>query len=235
VLGNLPYQLLAGAGQVAQLLDGRWRYKARANQSVRKQIGNPGGVTNIGLATRNVADVLGVGQHQLKVTLEQMPHRLPVHPCSFHRHVSHGVLSEPVVELQQSRGRRREAFHLVVRWLRDAADTGDNAILVYVQPGTARIQHLHRCSSVIAKTRWRREKPSSSKSNIRAPERKRSWQQFGVLARSRVQLVYGLVAPRNKPTSFPTPPRSYRKALAPDHPLFSFMPRGLAAAGQMWN
>jgi hypothetical protein len=36
----------------------------------------------------------------------------------------------------------------------------------------------------------------------RAPERKRSWQQSGVLAGSRVQLVNGLVAPRrNRPHS----------------------------------
>ena len=41
-----------------------------------------------------------------------------------------------------------------------------------------------------------REKPSNS--SIRAPQRQRSWQQFGVLAGFRVQLANGLTAPRSR-------------------------------------
>jgi hypothetical protein len=38
---NGPHQLLSGAGEVAQLLDGDRRYEPRANQPVRGQIRDP--------------------------------------------------------------------------------------------------------------------------------------------------------------------------------------------------
>jgi hypothetical protein len=36
---------------------------------------------------RDVADVLGIGQHQFEVFFEQMPPRFPVHAGRFRRHM----------------------------------------------------------------------------------------------------------------------------------------------------
>ena len=60
----LPHQLLAGAQQVAHLLSLLIRHKAAADQAVRQQIGQPGGVVHVGLAPRHILDVRRVRQHQ---------------------------------------------------------------------------------------------------------------------------------------------------------------------------
>jgi hypothetical protein len=76
------------------------------------------------------------------------------------------------------------------------------AVLMHVKSRTSRIQYFHSYFSPTGIVMWPREKPWSSKSRIRAPERKRSWQQFGVLAGSRVQLAFGLMAPwKGRPRS----------------------------------
>ena len=51
---------------------GGGRHEAGADQAVREQIGEPHRIVDVGLAAGDVADVLGVGQHQLEV-------RLPAH------------------------------------------------------------------------------------------------------------------------------------------------------------
>jgi len=60
----LPHQLLAGAQQVAHLLSLLIRHKAAADQAVRQQIGQPGGVVHVGLAPRHILDVRRVREHQ---------------------------------------------------------------------------------------------------------------------------------------------------------------------------
>ena len=131
-----------------------------------------------------------------------MPYRFPVHPGRLHRHMRHPMPTQELVALEQCRGGRRKRLHFIVRGLRNTADTRHDAILMHVKPSTARIQHVHTASRMIAMLMRRQEKPLLSKSNIRAPERKRSWQQFGVLAGSPVQLANGLAAPRtNRPRS----------------------------------
>ncbi len=57
VAGDLAHELFAGAGEIAQLLDGsRWN-EATADQTVREQVGYPRRVVHVALATRDVADV----------------------------------------------------------------------------------------------------------------------------------------------------------------------------------
>jgi len=49
-----------------------------------QQVGQPHGVIDIRLATGHVLDVCGVGQHQLEMAFENVPHGLPIHPGGFH-------------------------------------------------------------------------------------------------------------------------------------------------------
>src|SRR3954468_12482605 len=67
VAGLLAGQLLASAGEVAQdLLGDRWD-EAGPNETMGQQIGQPRGVIHVGFAPWHGLDVVGVGQHQLKV------------------------------------------------------------------------------------------------------------------------------------------------------------------------
>ena len=80
----LAHELLARARQRAQLLHRRRRHEAGADQAVGQQVGQPHRVVDVGLAPGHVLDVRGVGQHQLEVAFEHMPHRLPVHAGGLH-------------------------------------------------------------------------------------------------------------------------------------------------------
>ena len=81
-------ELLAGAQQAAQFLRLGIRHKAAADQPVGHQIGQPGGVVDIGLAPRDVLDMPGIRQHQGQIAVAQnMPDRLPVDAGRLHRHV----------------------------------------------------------------------------------------------------------------------------------------------------
>jgi hypothetical protein len=168
MLRDLTHQLLAGARQIAQLLDGRGRHEARSNQPVREQIGAPSRIAHVGLASRHIADVLRIGQHQLEVTFEQVPYRFPIHSRGLHGHVRHSVCAEPLLQLNQRAGGRSKSPGLIGLRLADAAHTCYDAVLVHIEPGTARIQHLH---GLPPEQKARREKPSSSNSSIRAPQR----------------------------------------------------------------
>jgi hypothetical protein len=101
----LPHQLLAGAQQVAHLLGLLIRHKAAADQAMRQQIGQPGGVIHVGLAPRHVLDVCGVRQHQGEIAVAQdMPHRLPVDAGRLHRDVDTSLGREPFDNASSSVG-----------------------------------------------------------------------------------------------------------------------------------
>ena len=87
VLHHLPHQLLARAGQIAQFLDRPRRNEARADQPMRQQIRDPGGIVDVALASGDVVSVRRIGQHQLELAPQHMPHRLPIHSGGFHRYV----------------------------------------------------------------------------------------------------------------------------------------------------
>jgi len=61
VAGLLAHRLLAGARACPQLLRRRPRHKARADQAVRQQVGQPQRVGDTGLAAGHVLDVRGIG------------------------------------------------------------------------------------------------------------------------------------------------------------------------------
>src|SRR5439155_12713098 len=47
--GDLAHELLAGAGEIAQVLDRLGRDEAAADEAMREEIGDPGGIVDVGL------------------------------------------------------------------------------------------------------------------------------------------------------------------------------------------
>lgn len=76
-----------------------------------QQIGNPDRSIHVGIAAGHIADVLGIGENQVKVLMQYMSHRFPVH-AALHRHVADTVAPQPLAQLQQRRQRRGEAPYL---------------------------------------------------------------------------------------------------------------------------
>src|SRR5213076_2416102 len=81
------YQLAPVAGQVAQFANGLGGYKARSQQSMQQQIGNPLRILHVGLAPGHVLDVLCIGHDQLERSFQNGVDRFPVHPGALHGHV----------------------------------------------------------------------------------------------------------------------------------------------------
>jgi hypothetical protein len=92
----LAHELLARARELSQLLDGLERDEAPPDEPMRQQLREPLGVLDVGLASRHVLDVLGVGQDQLEALLHHVPHRLPVDPGRLHHDVRDLVEPEPI-------------------------------------------------------------------------------------------------------------------------------------------
>jgi len=102
-------ELLAGTQQAAQFLCLGIRHKAAADQPMGHQIGQPGGVVDIGLAPRNVLDVPGIDQHQGKIVVAQnVPNRLPVDAGRLHRDVRALLACQPLRQGQEILCRRPE-------------------------------------------------------------------------------------------------------------------------------
>jgi hypothetical protein len=101
---------------------------------VRHQIGQPGGVVDVGLAPRHVLDVGGVGQRQLEFAIgEDMPNRLPINTGGLHDNVSHAVLGQPLRQRQQSLGCGLEGMHLCAYLaLSHVTHTGHHGFLMNV-------------------------------------------------------------------------------------------------------
>jgi hypothetical protein len=146
---DLPAALLdlglAVAGQLAQLPDRLGRHEAGADQAVLDQLGDPGGVGHIGLATRHVVHVRRVQQPTLDLVLQQLPDRLPVAPGRLHPHPGHPEAAQPLGQQHQPGGRRGEPAGLgvapavVVRH----PHAGGHRVLVHVQASATRNQRLH--------------------------------------------------------------------------------------------
>ena len=140
-------QLLAVAGQVAQLGDHRWRHEAGPQQPALAQLGQPLRVADIGLAARQVLHRVRVGQQQLpsRDRVEDMPDRFPEHPGGLHRDLSDTLGDQPVAQLAQRRGERPEPAHR-----RPSAPGGTrgsyarhHGVLVHVQARAPGNDHIH--------------------------------------------------------------------------------------------
>ena len=91
---------------------GRGGTKLPRIKPMRQQIRQPLRVIDVALAARHILDVLGVGQRQLELALEQMPDGLPVDARRFHGDVGDLVARQPVRQFQQAarRGRHRQTL-----------------------------------------------------------------------------------------------------------------------------
>ena len=146
----LPYELFARTRQVPELRDGlRW-HEAAPDQAMRQQIRHPGGVLGIALTARHVAHLSRVGQHQLQLALQHMPHRLPINARGLHRRVAAPAFGEPLGQRVQRSCRGAELPHLPLH-LPAFGDpnTGDHRLLVHVESRAPAMQHFHGAPSVV--------------------------------------------------------------------------------------
>ena len=81
VTAPLPHELLAGSQQVAHLLRRLVGNETRSDQPVRQQVGQPGGIVDVGFAAGHILDVCRVRQHRLSrlaISLNFRKHQLVV-------------------------------------------------------------------------------------------------------------------------------------------------------------
>ncbi len=134
---SLLQQLGLLARQIAQIALLTIRHKTRLQKPALQQLRDPLRVLHVGLASRHFLDVLGVYHPHLKMTLEDVKNRLPVHPRRFHCRVRDLLLSQPLTQLQKI-GRHRtkpskRALHCAILHIQDA-HTRHHHILVYIHP-----------------------------------------------------------------------------------------------------
>jgi hypothetical protein len=87
---------LAVTGQIPQLTDRGRGHEAAPQQPVFQQLGQPGGVADIGLAAGEDLDVAGVDQQQLEACpLEHVPDGLPVLAGGLHHHLGDLLGGQP--------------------------------------------------------------------------------------------------------------------------------------------
>ena len=144
VANHFAHRLSPRSRQIAQLPDRSRRHEARRNQPVCQQIGNPGRIVHVALATRNVAHLLGIGQDQRKALIQHVPHRLPVNPGRLHRYVRDAQALQPIAQRHQLARRGAEPAHL----LHHLATRKDPRAchhfgLVNVEASTASIENFH--------------------------------------------------------------------------------------------
>src|ERR671930_200215 len=142
--GLFADQLRPSTSEVAQLLQRRLGDETAADEAVGEEVGDPGGVVDVGLAPRDVADVHGVGEDEFEAARQHVPDRLPVHPCGFHGDVGTPVGGEPIAQGEQLSGGGSEGLHLPGD-LGPGPDAGagDDAVLVHIQSGALGMNHVH--------------------------------------------------------------------------------------------
>jgi hypothetical protein len=89
-------EFAAIAQQFAQLAQWGGRHKALGDQPVADQIGDPLGVLHVGLAPGHVADVTGVTDDQIDMSLQHGIDRAPVDAGALHADMRHPRRREPV-------------------------------------------------------------------------------------------------------------------------------------------
>jgi hypothetical protein len=109
-------------------------HEAPPDQTMRQQVGNPGRIVGVALATGH-----GIGQDLLEPTFQDMPHGLPVDTCGLHRHIGAPGLLQPIRELNQAPCRR-----LLLLASDYQPKTGHHLLLMHVQTYSPSVQCLHR-------------------------------------------------------------------------------------------
>jgi hypothetical protein len=89
----------------------------------------------------------GIDQQQLEIPLLQhLPDRLPILAGRLHHHLGDAFVGQPPSQRLQPRGEGLERQHLLGSSAAPIgdADTGHHLVLGDIQPGTARVNQLHR-------------------------------------------------------------------------------------------
>jgi hypothetical protein len=203
--GLLARQLLAGTQQRPQLLDLLFRNEAGPDQPATHEIGDPHGIVHVGLAAGDILDVRRIGHDQLERPLAQdIPHRFPIDPGRFHRHLGTPALRQPAQQRLKTGCRRVECPALPGCLAANHYPyAGDDRLLVHIETGNALMHHVH-CLP-LSHLRCRRGDLSWMNSRKRAPGAAVPPLGFsGGVRGTRVKLVNGLFRTKGKPTSVPT-------------------------------
>src|SRR5438046_7061918 len=145
-------------------------------------------VLRVRLASGNRLDVLGVCQNNLKMTFENVPHRLPINARGFHRHVLNAKLVQPHDQLSKLAGGAPEAANLLQRFAglryQDASSDGG---LMHIQSAALWIQNFHGCLLPPREVRMHKSRKSPSRAPLR-----REGDSLLFSTASRVKLIRGL-------------------------------------------
>src|SRR5215208_71557 len=156
MLRDLPPELLPRPREVPELLDrGGWD-EAPPNESMRHQVGEPGGIVHIALAPWDRAHVPGIGQHQGELRLENVPDRLPIHAGGFEGDDLALVCTQPLGQRQQpphGRGKPCTRPNDLPPGHRPCAR--NDFVLVYVETGASLMDDVHSPPPDGAARSWR--------------------------------------------------------------------------------
>ena len=143
-------------GQLAEFTDRGRRDEAGGEQAVLEQLGDPLGILDVGLAAGDGLESLGVDQHDRHATFQDVEDRLPVHAGRFHGGLADALFLQPVGQGQQLGGHGGEGANLGADGPvgADAADAGDDGLLVHVQAGATVVHEVHGEHSDGVPSRW---------------------------------------------------------------------------------
>jgi hypothetical protein len=143
------HQLLASTRQVTQCLHRHRRHKARSDEAMRQQVGQPHRVVHIGLAAGHVFDVHRIGEHQFEPLGEDGPDRLPVDPGRLHRDVSDRMARQPARQPLEFRSCRAKRLDVLLNpTAAGQTDASHDTVTVDIEAGATRMKYLHDPSSL---------------------------------------------------------------------------------------
>jgi len=136
---------LAIAREIPQLPDRCGRHETLPDEPVLEQLGDPHAVLHVGLPTRHLPDLRGVGQDTGGSLLEDVEDRLPVDPGALHGDPRDLEGFEPIAQAQQVGHGGAERAHVVLaRPVRAGhPHTGRHRLLEHIQPAASLDQALH--------------------------------------------------------------------------------------------
>ena len=138
---------LAVAGQLTKLSDRQRRHEARPDHPVGRDVGQPLGIGEIGLASGDFLDVPRVAQPDGESPLQRVEHGLPIDAGGLHRDELHVTVRQPSFEHLKSGGRGGELLLLANYAAPGAkvAEARDDAVAMHVQAGDSIMDLLHCC------------------------------------------------------------------------------------------
>jgi hypothetical protein len=200
---DLAHQFLAGACQVAKLLDRLRLHEVCADEALRQQIGGSRGIVHVALAAGHLLDMRRIGQGQLIPAIQNVPERLPVDARRLHRTVADLRSLVQVRKVYQPLCRGREPpYHLVGTFGADDPPTRHDLLVVHVltcAPSMHRLDHHVLLGQKVAGVMSLRTYTLSSALQARRSSRTaKPSRQSKVRKGLQVKLTQGFVIPREE-------------------------------------